>query len=199
MTPASGNFIYLESQPGDYIGGGRNYLYSQRDAVLAVSTSERSLSVNIDGDQGRYASFEAMNTLSRLEVGYYGDLQRYPFHNPTRGGISWGGEGRGCNTLSGWFVVDDIVYTNGVLSSVDLRFEQHCEGVAAALRGQIHWNASDTTVPPGPITPPSGLSEPGPGITPASGNFIYLESQPGDYVGNGRNLPVHAGQLDDPG
>ena len=81
-----------------------------------------------------------MNTLSQFQPGYYGDLERYPFHNPVKGGLSWYGQGRGCNTLRGWFVVDSVTYFNGFLSSIDLRFEQHCEGLTPALHGRIRWS-----------------------------------------------------------
>jgi hypothetical protein len=36
-------------------------------------------------------------------------------------------------------VVDSITYVGTALQSIDLRFEQHCEGGASALRGKIHW------------------------------------------------------------
>jgi len=35
--------------------------------------------------------------------------------------------------------VDDVTYVNGSLTSIKLRFEQHCEGGTAALHGQIYW------------------------------------------------------------
>jgi hypothetical protein len=83
-----------------------------------------------------------MQGLTELVPGFYGGLQRYPFHNPTKGGLSWSGEGRACNELTGWFVVDHAAYDEcHVLTELDLRFEQHCEGVGAALHGQIHYTA----------------------------------------------------------
>ena len=39
----------------------------------------------------------------------------------------------------GWFVVDAVTYVGDTLTAIDLRFEQHCEGHAPALRGEIHW------------------------------------------------------------
>jgi hypothetical protein len=80
-----------------------------------------------------------MSILTQLEPGYYSNLQRYPFNNPTRGGLSWYGDGRGCNTLTGWFVVDNVNYSGGTITALDLRFEQHCEGAGPALHGQVHW------------------------------------------------------------
>jgi hypothetical protein len=187
-TPASGNYVYLESQPGDFIGAGGTYLYTQANAVLATTTSAALLSVTVNGDQGWGGAFQGMTTLTRLQAGYYGNLERYPFNNPATGGLAWTGNGRACNTLNGWFVIDSIAYSGSTLVSVDVRFEQHCEGAAAALHGKIHWDSGDTTAPPGPVSPPpAGLWQPAAGITPASGNYVYLESQPGDFVGAGGN------------
>jgi hypothetical protein len=184
-TPDTGNYVYLESEVGDYIGQGGNYLYTPADSVITINESGSYLGVWIDGDDSWSGDFKAMDSLMRLEVGYYGDLQRYPFNNPVKGGLSWSGEGRGCNTLTGWFVVDSVTYDGNALAAIDLRFEQHCEGGGAALNGEIHWDVNDTTSAPGPVIPPAGLWEPAAGATPGAGNYVYLESTPGDWVGQG--------------
>ncbi|QJD98809.1 hypothetical protein HH212_01125 [Massilia forsythiae] len=88
---------------------------------------------------GWTGDFVGMRSLSQLQPGYYGDLQRYPFNNAVKGGLDWSGNGRGCNILNGWFVVDKVSYALGQLNAIDLRFEQHCEGMAAAQHGAIHW------------------------------------------------------------
>lgn len=100
--------------------------------------------------------------------------------------MSWGGEGRGCNGSTGWLIIDSVTYDGQTLTGVDLQFEQHCEYFAAALHGEIHWDADDATSPPGPVLPlPSELWEPSAGSTPATGNYVYLDSQQGDYIGIG--------------
>jgi uncharacterized repeat protein (TIGR01451 family) len=186
-TPDSGNYVYLQSDFGDYIGGGGTYTYTGASAQLNVTAAGGLLQVSVTGDQDWDGQFQAMLGLAQLQPGYYGDLRRYPFHNPVKGGLSWSGEGRGCNTLRGWFVVDSISYSNGELAAVELRFEQRCEGGAAALRGKIRVVANDTASPPGPVVPPpSGLWSPAPGATPDSGNYVYLQSDAGDYIGGGR-------------
>lgn len=185
-TPATGNYVYLQSQPGDFVGAGGDYLYSEVNSVVTVNAANGHLSVSIDGNEGWGGDFQVMNTLAGLEVGYYGDLKRFPFHNPVKGGLSWSGEGRGCNSLTGWFVVDSVTYDGSTVIGIDLRFGQHCEGGTPALLGEIHWNVNDTTSPPGPVVPPpAGLWEPAAGITPGVGNFVYLESQAGDFIGGG--------------
>lgn len=125
--------------------------------------------------------------MTQLGVGYYGGLGRFPFNNPVLGGLSWSGEGRGCNTLTGWFVIDKATYNGLTLTELDLRFEQHCEGGTSALRGQLHWTAGDATAPSGPVNPPpAGLWQPSASFVPPSGNYVYLISDAGDYIGGGR-------------
>ena len=185
-TPASGNYVYLTSEAGDFIGGGITATYTQANATLRVDGSNGHLGVQVTGNEEWFGDFQTMNPLA-LQPGYYADLSRYPFHNPAKGGLSWGGEGRGCNTLSGWFVIDSITFSGTAISSVDARFEQHCESNGPALRGQIHWVAGDVTQPPGPqVPPPAGLWTPPAGATPASGNYVYLQSSAGDYIGQGQ-------------
>jgi hypothetical protein len=188
VTPDTGNYVYLESDLGDWVGQGQNYLYTPIDSVITISGNSANLRVAIEGDEYWNADFQGMSSISRLEVGYYDDLQRYPFHNPVKGGLSWSGEGRGCNTLTGWFVIDSVTYDGSNLMAVDLRFEQHCEGGGPALNGEVHWDASDTTAAPGPVVPPpAGLWEPPANVTPDTGNYVYLESDVGDWVGGGQN------------
>jgi hypothetical protein len=188
ITPATGTYVYLESEPGDFIGRGASYTYTQTDSILSFDDLNSSLEVVVDGDEGWHGNFQVMSSVTRLEPGFYGELQRWPFHNPARGGITWSGEARGCNRLDGWFVVDSVAYDGNTLTQLELRFEQHCEGFVPALRGALRWDASDTSSPPGPVVPPpAGLWEPAPGITPPTGNYAYFESEPGDFVGAGGN------------
>jgi hypothetical protein len=144
-TPAAGNYVYLESVAGDYIGGGQRLTFTDATSSLRVGVSGAQASVSINGPSWWSGDFAGMRGLSRLEPGYYGKLQRYPFHNPAKGGLDWGGDGRGCNTLTGWFVVDKVTYVDNAVTELDLRFEQHCDGMAAALNGQIHWRAPAQT------------------------------------------------------
>lgn len=201
ITPSTGNYIYLESEPGDYVGAGGTYLYTLADSQIEARLLGRAFEVTIGsllvvGDEEWTGGFEGMYTVSRLEPGYYGDTERFPHQNPLKPGLSWTGLGRGCGTITGWFVVDNVIYDGDALVEIDLRFEQHCQGDVPALRGKIHWNVNDPTVPPGPVVPPpAGLWEPPPGATPPSGNYVYLESEPGDTVGQGSTYLHTPGEI----
>ena len=184
--PASTSYVFLQSDPGDYIGAGQAYLFTLADSLLRLTATGGHLAISIAGDTSWNGDFVEPSALSALTPGQYDGLTRYPFNDPAVGGLGWYGEGRGCNMLTGWFAIDSVAYSGSSLSAIDLRFEQHCEGGAPALHGQIHWYAGDPTTPPGPVNPPpAGLWQPAPGATPASGSYVYLQSDPGDYIGGG--------------
>src|SRR6185436_5873209 len=86
----------------------------------------------------------------------------------------------------GWFVVDSVSYDNGSLTALDLRFEQGCYAGAGTTRGKIHWRSDDPSIPPGPVNPPpAGLWEAPASSLPASGNYFYIEGDPGEYITGG--------------
>jgi len=187
--PANPNYIRLHSDPGDYVGAGGDYDYSQANTVITLTATLTHLSFNLRGDQWWYGEFQLPNTTSRWQPGTYANAQRYPFNDPAHPGIDWTGEGRGCNTETGSFTVDSVTYAADSLKQVHLTFEQHCEGGTPALHGTIHWRSDDPTRSPGPVTPiPAGLWSPAPGSTPAAGTYVYLNSAQGDYIGGGQVL-----------
>ena len=183
-TPASGNYFYVVSDPGDFVGGGRTDTFTQANAILALNKQSTGEPVFSAIGYGSHAiTFKAMVPLTRLEPGYYPEVQVWPFGNPARGMMAIGA----CNGISGWFVIDTITYSGDDVTALDARFEQHCEKVIPALRGQIHWRSDDPTQPPGPqVPPPAGLWAPPPGSVPATGNVVYLQSDRGDFIFNGK-------------
>lgn len=183
--PESG-YIRLSSDEGDYIGRGEEYRYTKADAEITFIADAATLTIAVEGDEHWLGQFRLPETYELLQPGSYPDLQRFGFHDPAVGGLEWSGEGRGCNGLTAWLIIDSVTYEEQDLADIDLQFEQHCEGRAAALHGEIHWYADDPTSPPGPVMPvPTGLWEPSAGTTPWTGNYVYLDSEPGDYIGAG--------------
>jgi hypothetical protein len=137
--PATGNSIYLESEPGDVIGAGTTVTYTDANAPIFVNASGNRVEFLVSTAQPSYGDFQAMMIITQLQPGYYADLRGYPHHNPTKGGLNWSARSILCSSITGWFAVDQVSYTAGGLTALDLRFEQHCNGAAAALHGAIHW------------------------------------------------------------
>jgi hypothetical protein len=177
------NFIRLQSEAGDYIGGGQNFEYTQVNAILTARIFANLVLVSVRGDASWNGEF-AVPAFSPVQVGTYAGATR--FYTAESPGLTWSGEGRGCSSVMGSFSIDSLTYASGVLSSIDLRFDQRCDGAVAALRGTIHWRSDDTTKPAGPVNPPpTNLWKPDPTFVPASGTFVLLASDPGDYIGQG--------------
>lgn len=176
-TPATGNYVYLEGDAGDLALGDRTLVYTLVNSGIVAGGSHNHFELVVNGDESWRGAFDGRSDLALLEVGYYGNLRRAPFHDPTRGGLVWHNFSSVCDALRGWFAIDQISYDGDAVSSIDLRFEEHCGGGTPALRGAIHWQANDPTVPPGPTVPPADLWQPTLGSPPATGSYIHLERE----------------------
>jgi len=177
--PASGNYVYLQSESGDFVGAGRTYTYSKANALIKVwNNSALTLNASLQGNENWTGSFMLPSAAGTLQAGYFKDLVRIISATPAGGGLDWNGAGRGCNTLTGWVVIDNVALTGGVVTALDLRFEQHCEGGSPALHGQIHWTKADadSSQVAGPAAIPADLWRPVASTLPATGNYLYMEN-----------------------
>jgi hypothetical protein len=196
-TPVDGSYVYLVSDPDDEIGQGATRLYTPANAVLSVRHGARDganalgpfLGVSVKGDQQWEGDFQVSQLLSQVQLGHYVRLKQYPRHDPVFGGLSWSTEGRSCKLSSGSVAVDHIVLSGDNVIEVELRFEQVCHDSKGRLRGKVRWFASDTHNAEQPVNPiPAGLWAPPAGAMPASGNALYIESDPLDFIAEGRRL-----------
>src|SRR5262249_19702600 len=123
----------------------------------------------------------------KLAPGVYAGAIRYPFQAPTVPGVSLSGNGRGCNTLTGSFVVQTVVFgPDNYVQQFDATYEQHCEGGPLALRGQVHI-ANAPAPNPSPASSPALPPSPSPVPSPSpSGSFAFSGDQ-GDYISSGRS------------
>jgi hypothetical protein len=179
--------IKLSSDIGDFVGGGRSYQYTQASARITVGANGNRLTIGVDGDEYWTGEFALPASQEKWAPGTYSGLTRYGFHDPAKGGLSWTGEGRGCNTSKGSITITAATYTDDALDSISFTFVQNCEGGATALKGTVTWGANDPTLPPGPVVPvPTNLWKAPSSAVPASGNYAYLQSDAGDYIGQGQ-------------
>ncbi len=182
-TPAIGNYVYMESDRSDFIGNQAAYLYTPLDSLFTVTGAGIEAQFDLRGDQIWNGALRGIAGLGQIQAGYYAGQSNASYGNPARGRFNWGGDGRGCNEAVSGVVVDKVTYQGSVLTELNLRFEQHCEGEPGALRGEIHWSASDARVPQGPPALPANLGRAPAGALPASGNYLYVDSQPGAMGG----------------
>jgi hypothetical protein len=133
--------LAMSSQPGDYIGGGDQYLFTLSDGTFTPFNAGNVVTFSISNGNLWEAEF-AGPTSTRLGVGYYDNARRYPFQPDGTPGLNVVGAGRGCNMLTGNFDILKARYnSSGVLKIFSANFEQHCEGGAAALFGWLRYHA----------------------------------------------------------
>src|SRR5688500_839145 len=128
--------LTFQSDAGDYIGGGQTRTWTTVDGSFSATQSTSFVSIAFAGASNDWRlDFRARDGRA-LTAGPYELATRYPFNSPTRPGISISGSGRGCNTATGRFDVQEVTYKlDGSVDRFAADFEQHCEGRTPALRG----------------------------------------------------------------
>lgn len=198
-TPATGNFVYFEPEAGESIVGVPR-LYTRLDAVISVEheANEHGYSsgipIRVSGSEDWWVTFYGRRGDRHVIPGYY-ELGHAPrWENPD---LLWtlpSGEDV-CDARWGWVYLQHLAFDGDVLTELDARFEYRC-AQEPALRGQIHFRSSDTSEPTGPVDPPpSELWAAEPSALPTSGNYVYLESEPGDLVGGGETFVLADGLM----
>src|SRR5262249_12018802 len=135
-APLAGSFLSFVSESGDYIGGGQSLSFTPDTATLNVSASAdlREFHLQVFPFAGSFWFLDlAASTGQQLQPGVFEGATRWPFQAASVPGLSFSGDGRGCNTLTGRFDVLEARYgANAYIERVHATFEQHCEGVSAA-------------------------------------------------------------------
>jgi hypothetical protein len=149
---SASTFFALNSQPGDFIGGGITQTFTAADGTFSVRPVFNG-GVNVSFNTANFSSFWSLSfgplsgqTLVANQE--YEGAQRFAFHSPTKPGIEIFGDGRGCNTITGRFLVSDITFaSDGSVQTLAVDFEQHCEGAPPALFGSVRFNSSVAVEP----------------------------------------------------
>jgi len=193
---AADTSIVLNSETGDYIGGGQLLVFVESDGTFTAQTQGNGSGVSLSFHTPTYSHWWYLDfaapDLQPLTVGSYSGAVRYPFQGAGQPGLSVSGDGRGCNQLTGFFDVRELVLGAGnEVISFRATFEQHCEGFAPALRGEVRYNAHVTLE----LTAPSSVS----GLIDQPLSFVLsaVNTQGGGHVTlTASNLPFGASFTD---
>ena len=134
--------LRFSGPPGEYISAGQSYAYDQHNASLDFG--------EVGGGAVLFQLYSPPNGIThfwtlvlqpypgtRLDPGVYQTALRWPFQGQ-HPGLTLFGDGRGCNTSSGFFTVLSSTYSGNNLIGIHATFEQHCEGGPLALTGEIN-------------------------------------------------------------
>jgi Abnormal spindle-like microcephaly-assoc'd, ASPM-SPD-2-Hydin len=137
-APTSAGTAVLNGDAGDYVLQGQSlsmtvvknpFQYGDGSFMLTLTGAGQSYSLNLAPPPGQ-----------PWALGTYERAQRSIVRSPGRPGMDLYGEGRGCNTVSGRFVVDKLTLdATGVPLQLSVQFELHCEGLPRAVVGSINY------------------------------------------------------------
>jgi hypothetical protein len=140
------------SQPGDYVGQGHSDTFTP-GTVSGMTMTMSFLFYNHNSVQIDVARTSPTNwygerfTLNleapageKLRVGTYTNAMRAPFETGTSPGLSFYGDGRGCNTVTGSFTITGIRNSGSTIIGVSGTFTQVCDNSTGALTGSFSYN-----------------------------------------------------------
>ena len=166
---ASSGSILFSAQPGSWVGGALPapdvvWVHGVDGLLSAQMNFDKGVSLTFDNGQNWSFDFAAptydpatnTNPGNLLQVGFYDQATRFPFNSPTRPGLNVSGNGRGNNTLGGWFNVLDIAYgpSDSILRfAVDFRqFDESPSMTGPSLYGSLRFNSA---IPLNPVPEPA--------------------------------------------
>ena len=145
--------LVMNSEKGDYIGQGIQQAFTTADGVFVAGRNfDNGVTISFQGGNANWDVALAAAGDAVLVPGPYENATRWPFQSPVNPAINVSGSGRGCNTITGRFDVLEAVYgAGGQVLRFAADFEQHCEGVEAALFGAVRYHS---TIAAPPVQPP---------------------------------------------
>ena len=168
--------LTLHSEPGDFIGQGKNFdiTYTPRTADSFFPEVRRTigaapgqpaellfiLGTSTGGPDNTFVllSFGTDQLGIPMQPGAYEDAERADFAAPGHPGLDVEFQNRGCNIVTGRFTVERATFgtdSSGAptIQTFAATFEQHCEGAVPALFGTFVFDASPVpaSVPLSPL------------------------------------------------
>lgn len=146
MRPATDAWLRFQSDAGDYIGGGKSELWTLTESDFSIRGDNRGIQASASGKGDSWQLWFRAPSNGTLRIATFTNAERAAFVTGKAPGLDIFGSGRGCNKLSGQFAIKSVGWTaNGDAVSIDVVFEQHCEGFSPALRGEL-WITTQTGV-----------------------------------------------------
>ena len=170
--------LRFDSDPGDYIGRGTSVDQIYTAGQFEVLVQPLPFGLQFSARTGSHWALALAGPSGSLAPGLYENVARTSFQAPGQPGLAFYGDGRGCNTVTGRFLISEIVFGPSGVTRLHARFEQHCNNDSAKLRGEIWIDEQGSTNPP-PLPPFPSLP-----TTPTT--FLTIQSQPGDPIGSGQ-------------
>lgn len=146
LRPAHGKastYLAYRSEPGDGLGQGASRRFTPSDGSFSVLLdAPGKLRVTFHSPGESWQLWMYAQDGAALTARTYENAMRAPFQKDGRPGLSFFGNGRGCNRAGGSFTIHDLaVVEDGTVSRLRASFRHRCEEAKPALEGEIAYVA----------------------------------------------------------
>ena len=185
-VPVGTTSLTMKSQPGNFVGQGRNWSYTAANAGFYFVASPAGVTENV------YVNGVWLwNAEIAPAAGHQLAVGSYPGVSATGPGnvLDVSGDSRGCDTVTGSFQVKQVSFAGESLRHLDVTFDQHCEGAGPALAGEVKYDSAPVLTLPDKVSNlTAGKTSNGVRLAwtnPASGRYRYTEVrvEPANPVG----------------
>ncbi|MDF1796819.1 MAG: hypothetical protein P1U63_09810 [Coxiellaceae bacterium] len=133
------DIMVVSGTSGDFVSGGKTEIFTG----VKQTSSFSGVSFDMPGKVTNMTASFAAPAKQKLKVGTYDFATRLPFQQSYQPGMNVSGDGRGCNSLSGKFVVRQVDYkSDGSIKDIAIDFVQHCEMRSSAMYGALRYNSN---------------------------------------------------------
>jgi hypothetical protein len=148
-VPMGTTSLTMSSQPGDFVGAGKRWDYTTRNAGFYFTGSRTGLTENVDVDNLWFWAASVRPAAGHtLTVGEYPDASISGSGNY----LEVFGDSHGCDRVTGAFRVRQAVFAGPALQHFDATFTQHCEGARPALTGEIKYDSAPVVTAPAMVS-----------------------------------------------
>ena len=144
--------FFFSGSGSSWVSHGLTELITATNGTIAFNSGysyDNGLHLNINLTNGQYWALDC-GAIDRgqLHVGLCTNATRFPFNNGSSPGLSFTGNGRGDNNVTGWFNVLSIAYSNNMPVSAAIDFVQYDEGILTEkTSGYIRYNTAASLGP----------------------------------------------------
>jgi hypothetical protein len=129
--------LSVVSSKGDPVGRGKSWSFTQDSGTVQFGGSEGQLGFRLLANNTDYQVQLAAPAGKQLTTGTYRSARRAGL-NGAHPGLWVAGNGEGCNTITGSYVIHSIVAdTDGNVRQLDVSFTQYCDDASAPLHGRL--------------------------------------------------------------
>lgn len=140
MSVAAWSWVSIDDEPGDSLNLGDQLFQQSAGQLIEAGGSPAAVGLTVRTSPSTLGLSFAPPAGSSLAVGTYSDAKFVTVGPLTHPYLYIGGDGRSCSTATGSFTVNDIAFSGGTLSRLDVSFVEYCDGSLGALYGQAQFN-----------------------------------------------------------